>query len=210
MNFHTAVNYVKKTIETSFAITLIFISILATFIQSSIFQSIIYAVIIPSFLLSIISFISELEEKCEQNAKNFKNTLAQLGNTEAEWSELHLKQYESGNAHVLYISTLVPKNIYEMLENSLIHMKEAFQYANIQAFCAKLGKVLQVLKMMAYTVLFISLILSPYISKVLSYVNVNCITLWSFSLFFLALELKSPCVTYSFSALVKIFVKKNV
>jgi t-SNARE complex subunit (syntaxin) len=210
INFHLAVNYMKKTIEISFAITLIFISILATFIQSGIFQSIIYAVIIPSFLLSIISFITELEEKCEQYAKSFKDSLIQISNAQSGLAEIHLKQYEAGNADLPYISTHVPKNIYEMLKNSTGHMNKAVQYANIQVFCAKLKKILQVLNMMAYTFLFISLILSPYISVGLSNVNVNCITLWSLTLLFLALELKNTCAEYSFSALVKIFVKKEI
>ena len=54
----------KKGIQVAFAITLIIISIIATIWQTELLGNIIYAVVIPSFLLSIISFVAEIAEKC--------------------------------------------------------------------------------------------------------------------------------------------------
>ena len=50
----------KKGIQVAFAIALVFISIIATFWKSEVLENIIYAVVIPSFLLSIISFVAEI------------------------------------------------------------------------------------------------------------------------------------------------------
>ena len=53
----------KKGVEKAFAIALFIISIISTIFPTNHIESITYAVIVPSFILSLTSFISEISKK---------------------------------------------------------------------------------------------------------------------------------------------------
>ena len=59
-----------KTLQKAFAIALIALSVICTrWPDAELMTSIVYAVVIPSFILSMISFITEVSEHCEKEAE---------------------------------------------------------------------------------------------------------------------------------------------
>ncbi len=199
----------KKKLEIAFAITLVLISVLSMFDKIEIVKNIIYVIIIPSFLLSIISFISDIQNSCRQSAKSLTETYSKIGDIKSETVDLHIKEYETGTYKLPYSENLVPKDIYDILVESLSAKETAIQYQNIQLFCFKLEKVLKNLTIFIYVILFLSLIFAPYIFTILSNLNLNSIALWSLTLLFIALELKNEFAEKTFSLLVRIFCKKR-
>ncbi|MGN8897259.1 hypothetical protein [Flavonifractor sp. HCP28S3_F3] len=109
----------KKGVQIAFAITLLIISVLATFNQSKLFEDIIYAVVIPSFLLSVISFATEIREKCSKNAHTFEKVYMENSDLKYQSAQQKLAQYDQGTYHQPYKEGFVPKDIYEEIKYSL-------------------------------------------------------------------------------------------
>ena len=73
----------------------------------------------------------------------------------------------------------------------------------------KCQSLLKYIRLFVYVLLFMSMILSPYIARALANMNLNCITLWSLTILYIDSELKHEITAKSFNMLVKHFVKKH-
>ena len=63
-----------KTVQRAFAIALVILSGICTVRpEAELMSSIVYAVVIPSFILSLISFVTEISEHCEKEAENLSS-----------------------------------------------------------------------------------------------------------------------------------------
>lgn len=198
----------KKTIQIAFAIALVIISIAGSFWKSEVFDNIIYAVVVPSFLLSVISFVSEIAEKSQKNAGEFASVTGKAADLSEQLVESIKRNYEAGIHDMPYVEGLVPKEITDQQLRAIKYYKEACGYKNLQAFLVKCQNVCHTISVIGYVLLFLSLILSPYAVKLLSVVDLNCITLWSLTLLYFTLELKSEICAKLFSVLSKRYLKK--
>lgn len=199
----------KKSVQIAFAVALLIISIMATIIQSQVFENIIYSVVVPSFLLSLISFLSEIGQKCEDSAAEYKKLHEDLGNLTGENAQQKLDTYEHGSYKQPFVENLVPKEIYIEMDESLNHLKKALLYTNVKIFLSHCKTFFDIANIVSYVLLFLSLILAPYIIAVVSLINMNCITLWSLTLLYFSVELKPEICKKCFSLLLIIFKKKQ-
>ena len=198
----------KKGIQVAFAITLIIISIIATIWQTELLENIIYAVVIPSFILSVISFVAEIADKCQTNAEKFASLTGDAADVAEQVVEAKMKNYKAGISDMPYVEGLVPKEVTDFQLRAIKYYKEACGYKNLQTFFAKCQSVCHVVSVIGYVLMFLSLILSPYAVKLLSAVDLNCITLWSLTLLYFTLELKSEICAKLFNLLSKRYLKK--
>lgn len=200
----------KKGVQISFAITLLIISIAATIIQNDLFESIIYAVIVPSFLLSIISFFSEVSQICKKNAQHFAEVHMEHSDLQYELLRLKKEQYEKE----LHTQDIQELNTLQELDKELKScekgMQESMVYVSIREFLCRCEKLLNIANIISYTSLFLSLVLSPYIAKCLSTINLNCITLWSLTLLYFGMELKPQICGKVFDYLIKIYKRRKI
>lgn len=199
----------RKCVEKAFAYSLVIVSLLGTFIQTELIQSIIFVVIIPSFILSIVSFFSELSIKCRENAEKMAKLSEKVSNLEQENVDRDLELYKNGNYELPFDENLIPEKIFKQQSDSVNHLKDSIVYLNVSVFFAKSKKVLDKMTFVGYTLLFISLILSPYIYRWLSYVNLNSLTLWSLTLLYITLELKSEFVARTYDFIYKIYLRRS-
>lgn len=198
----------KKGVEKAFAIALLIISVISTIFPTSHIESITYAVIVPSFILSLTSFISEISKKCQDDAKKTSETIEKLSNLEKENADLKLSLYNEGNYKTPYVEGQIPQEIYKQNIDSLEHMKDSIIYKRMEIFFLKFKNICDKLIVLGYILLFISLCLSPYISRWLSVVNLNCITLWSLALLYITLELKSEISSKIYMSIYNAYKKK--
>lgn len=198
----------KKGIQIAFAITLVLISIVGSIWKTELLGNIIYAVVIPSFLLSLISFVVEIAEKCEDNAKEFASLVSQNANLAKQLAEAKTKSYEQGFFDIPYVEGVVPKEITDLQLKTIEYYKEASAYKDVQIFSIKCQGICHKISVAGYVLLFLSLILSPYAVKLLSVIDLNCITLWSLTLLYFTLELKSEICSKLFRFLYNRYLKK--
>ena len=198
----------KKGIQVAFAITLVIISITATFWKSELLGNIIYAVVIPSFLLSIISFIAEIAERCESNAKEGSTLAEENADLADNLAEKLAEDYEKESFYCSYAAEQRLKEIEEQYKKSIEQYKVACAYKDVRIFFLRCKSVCQTVSIVGYVLLFLSLILSPYVVKLLSVLDLNCITLWSLTILYFTLELKSEICAKIFDVLYKKGLKK--
>lgn len=200
----------KKGIQIAFAITLVIISIIGSFWKSELLGNIIYAVVIPSFLLSIISFVAEIAEKCEETAKKCAELAGQTANTSEKLVEAKMENYKAGiYENKPYIEGLIPKTIMDEQIKTVEYYQDATALVYTQLFMFRCQKVFQRISVVGYVLLFLSLILSPYAVKLLSVIDLNCITLWSLTLLYFTLELKTDICNYLLNVVHRWFLKKG-
>ena len=194
----------KKGFEIAFGIALFILSVIATIWADAEFvESIIYAVVIPSFILSLISFLSEISEKCEKDAGDLSNLEKKVSDLVEETADEKLKQYEAGNHEIPYVKGHIPADIYEAHQESLEYMKKAVVSQGVQLFCTRCKNLCDKITVGCYVLLVLSLSLSPYIARWLSFVNLNCITMWSLALLYVSLELKTEICAWIYNILRK-------
>ena len=187
----------KKMVQVAFALTLLILSVLATFINAELFSNIVLGIIIPSFMLTIISFIEEVSEKCKANAVKFSDILLKNADLHLEKSKFLLESEKNEeNA----------QKIEEEIKLSSERAKEGNNYANVAKMLSKCNIVLKYANLSAYVLLFLSMILSPYIIRLLSGINLNCITLWTLTILFVDIELKNELTAKFFEILIKRYI----
>ena len=198
----------KKGVEKAFAIALFIISLISTVFPTSHMESITYAVIVPSFILSLTSFISEISKKCQDDAEETAKMTHKLSNLEHEIADKDYALYNEGKYNLQYIEGHVPKEIFDKMSNSVEHLRDSVIFKRMEIFFYKFKSFCDKLVVIGYVLLFISLCLSPYISHWLSVINLNCITLWSLTLLYVTLELKSEISSKLYMLIHKAFKKK--
>ena len=73
-----------KTTQIAFAIVLLILSVASTITDGKIITNIIFSVVVPSFILSVISFIDEIMELCEQAASEISKNCFELSDKQLE------------------------------------------------------------------------------------------------------------------------------
>ncbi len=199
----------KKIVEKAFAITLIILSLIATFLQIEVIGDMIYAIIIPSFVLSLISFVAEISVKCETDSKELADLAYKLSDLEQKKVDGDIESYKKGEYKTPFSDGIIPDEIYQQQIESNKHMKEANNYLRTSIFCIKCGKICDKLMMFGYVLLFVSLCLSSIFIRWLSLVDLNCITLWSLTLLYFTIELKTECCNKLVTFLYKMYSKKS-
>lgn len=199
----------KKGIQVAFAITLIIISIIATIWQTELLGNIIYAVVVPSFLLSIISFVAEIADKCISSAAEVGDLAYESGNLSNQLTEIKMQDYDKGMSEMPYVEGVVPKDIKDQQEKTIEYYQDASAYKDVQIFFLKCQRICRNISIVGYVLLFLSLILSPYAVKLLAVVDLNCITLWSLTILYSTVELKNDICSKLVIGLQKRYLKKN-
>ena len=153
----------------------------------------------------MISFAAEIREKCSENAHEFEKIYMEYSDLKYQSAQQKLDQYDQRTYHQPYKEGFVPKDIYEEMKDSLKQMNKATVYINIRSFLSRCEKALDIISIAGYALLFLSLIFSPYIVSFISSINLNCITLWSLTLLYFSVELKSQVCAKVFEWLVKFY-----
>lgn len=198
----------KKGVEIAFAIVLVILSILGTIWPTELMISIIYSVVIPSFVLSLISFVAEISLGCEEKAKEQAEAAKEVADLTNELADLKLELYQAGKYDVPYRPEYVPKEIHEKRQECLGHLNTALASADARLVFQKCKRICDRIMVAGYVILFLSLCFSPYIVKWLSAIDLNCITLWSLALLYLSLELKEEVCGWLFERLFKKYEKR--
>ncbi|MBQ7118927.1 MAG: hypothetical protein IJO09_01820, partial [Oscillospiraceae bacterium] len=166
--------------------------------------SIVYAVVIPSFLLTVISFISDISKECEKIAgKRFAGD-QKISELAKENADIRLRFHKEANKGICEVETKVPEDVLAAIATSEKWRNSAVEHASTQSFFLKCIIVCNVLVVVGYVLLFLSLFFSPIIFKWISVINLNCITLWSLTVLYLTIQLKREICNRVFSLLHKI------
>ena len=192
----------KKTIQIAFAIVLVILSVASTFIDGNIMYNIILAVIVPSFVLTIISFIDEIIESCEINSNALSESCL-------EFSKEHLEEAKQQALEADGKDPSFSQKFNATLDLCKLMQRNSEGYSDAKDFFVKCRHALWVSSIIGYVFLFLSLIFSPYIVNWLSSINLNCLTLWSLTILFLSVELKPELAKKTFGLIAKHFLKKN-
>lgn len=190
----------KKNVQIAFAVALVILSILSIFAHSKLFDSIVLGVVIPSFILTIISFIDEVIQKCLIHARKLSDLLKKTADSASSLANTIAPNYKTESE---------AQQILDLLNQENEYLKEALDYTKLANSLKKCSKLLAYINITAYTILFLSLVLSPYIVEILAGINLNSITLWSLAILYLSNELKPEITVKCFSLLTKHYVKHN-
>ena len=171
-------------------------------IYSEIFSNIIAAIIVPSFLLTLISFIDTIIAKCKVNAEAIAKVYQENG-------ELHAQKGGAMIADKAYQTEEELKMLKLELDISNHSYENAINYSELRDFLAKCQTILSNVNLATYTLLFLSMVLSPYIVQILSGVDLNSLTLWSLAVLYIDTELKPELCAKCFSFLAKRHLKKR-
>ena len=171
-------------------------------IHSEVFGNIIAAIIIPSFLLTLISFVDTVIAKCKLNAEAIAKVFQENG-------ELHAKKSEEMIADKAYQTEEEIKKIKLELDVTNHSYESALSYSELKDFFERCQKVLSKVNLATYTLLFLSMVLSPYIVKFLSGIELNCLTLWSLTVLYVDTELKPELCAKCFAFLAQRHLKKR-
>ena len=182
----------KKGVQIAFAIALVILAIICTaYPEADLMASIVYAVVVPSFILSVISFVAEISDICEAKAGNRAKTARETAELAEEVVQLGMENYRAGIHEVPYVEGRVPTKLIETQEKCAEFYGMASASMDVRTFFVRLKRKCDIIAIGGYVILFLSLSLSPYIARWLSAVNLNCITLWSLALLYITLELKT-------------------
>ena len=165
----------KKGVQIAFALALLILSIICTvFPAVEVMTNIVYAVVVPSFILSVLSFVMEISTLCEAKAGKRAKSAKETAELADEVVELGMEHYKAGIYKVPYVEGHVPAKLVEAQETSAEFYGVASVASDVRSFFFKAKKVCDVVAVGGYLALFLSLSLSPYIARYLSVVNLNC------------------------------------
>ena len=191
-----------KTLQKAFAIALVSLSVICTgWPKAELMTSIVYAVVIPSFILSLISFVTEVSEHCEKEAEKLAKLEEKVSHSAEKFAQERLKQYEEGTHEMPYDKDRIPTDIYNATKDSVDYLRKSLVSKDVQIFSLKCKRVCNKIITGGYVLLILSLSLSPYIAKWLSVIDLNCITMWSLTLLYITLDLKSDICAWVFNKL---------
>lgn len=179
----------KKKIQWAFGITLLILSVIGT-IKPIATGGIVYSIIFPSFMFSIISFVSEISEACSGIAHDTFEKAYKTANQSHDKVQKDLAAYEAGEYNIPYITDAVPKEIYNELLKSKDFLRASAISQEMSIIFDRCIKRCDIVTLICYVLLFMSLIFATNIARWLAWVDLNCISLWSLTLLFFTLELK--------------------
>lgn len=172
-----------KTTQIAFAIVLLILSVASTITDGKIITNIIFSVVVPSFILSVISFIDEIMELCEQAASEISKNCFELSDKQLEIAKNQAVETNGTDPNFL-------KTFHAILDLSQSIHASGNSYSAAKAIFEKYRNILWKSSVVGYVILFLSLIFSPYITEWLPQINLDCLTLWSLAMFYISLEFK--------------------
>lgn len=199
----------KKGVQIAFALALGILSVISTIWPEGHMENIVYAVILPSFILSIISFASEIAEKCETDSEKLYGLANQCADLSKAKVEVDLRTNAQTMGPDIDVENLITPEINSELEKTNQYLTDAVGYQKTQYFFLKCKQVCDRIMVGGYVALFLALALSPYIAQWLSGINLSCITMWSLTLLYITLELKSGICARIFLWLSKMYINKT-
>lgn len=198
----------RKTVQIAFGIALVILSIIASVWKTELINGIVYAVIIPSFVLSIISLVDDLSEKCKEEAQKFGAlSMDALLQVKQELSNEH-KSYMNSGCKTELGDALHEIQVQHLLQKEQNHSETQYVANEILSFCSVCQNVCEKICVVGYVLLFLSLSFSPYITKWLSAVDLNCISLWSLTFLYFSLEVKATVCDLIYKTLNKVYRRK--
>lgn len=198
----------KKSVQFAFAVALTTLAVISMFCSSGHMATIIYSVIIPSFILSIVSFIDEIIEKCDSEGEKLQQTTYQSAELSKELVDEKVKNNIACNNGIFDEKKVITPDVKQHMDNATRFLTEAVGYQNTRIFFLRCKAVCDKLMIGAYSILFLSLALSPYIAQWLSAIDLNCLTLWSLVLLYVTLEFKSTICSKVFLHLSHKYIKR--
>lgn len=198
----------RKTVQIAFAIALISLSIIASIWKTELISNIIYAIVIPSFILSVISMVNDLSEKCKEDAKRIRDSSAQeVIQVEKALSDEYRHHMKDQNKSALG-DALHEEYIKDLHRKGTTYREAKYIAEEIQTFCSAGQNICEKICIVGYVLLFLCLSLSPYITKWLSAIDLNCISLWSLTFLYFSLEVKSSICDLIYKTLSKRYLRK--
>lgn len=199
----------KKLFEIAFASALAILALMSTIWSSETIRNIIYAAIIPSFILSFLSLISEISEICEKDSeKNYSSEKA-ISDKANILAKEKIKYYKAGLYTEPYIEGELPQDIRKALDEGIEYSKKSVISQNVHSFCIKCKNWCDIFMVGGYVLLIFSLIMHQYIAIWISAIDLNCLTLWSLLLLYISLELKTEICKCFFNYLYKRYRNKE-
>jgi len=198
----------KKGVQIAFAIALATLAIISMFCSTGHMATIIYAVALPSFILSIVSFFADIAEKCDSEGEKLHEASNKSSELSKELATQKIKTNVLCNDGVYDEKVVITPAVEKHLEDASRYMVEALGYNRARIFFLRCKIWCDRLMVGGYAVLFLSLALSPYVTQWLSVIDLNCITLWSLLLLYVTLEFKSTICSKVFLGLSKRYIKK--
>lgn len=199
----------KKNVQIAFAIVLFMLAIVGSVWKIDYFANIIYAVVIPSFILSVISFMEEISIKCGKDAESSSDLHNRLADAINKSADLEMELYNNGVSELPFVEGKVPEKIYKLREEALDSLKNSVASTNVNVFCLKLSRMCNNATTIGYVLLFLVLIFSPYVVEILDQLDLNCITLWSLALLYITLELKEEICARLYNYLYNLYKKRQ-
>lgn len=160
----------EKLFINAFVLSVFILCIISTIENNSEINQLVYALIIPVFLITIIEFILEIKEKCEKYADKMSKELNKISQLECELAEEKVKNLKiTGD----FEENNLPKSIQNNYEDSIKHSNMAANYINVAADFVKLHKFLKIIYTIILVLFFLSIIFFSKISSVLEKINLN-------------------------------------
>lgn len=199
----------KKGVQLAFAIALVILAIISTIWPDGHMENTVYAVVVPSFVLSIISFVAEIAEKCEADSEELYKLSSKCADLSEKKVEAEMRSNAEGIEGELDIEKIITPEINAEFEKTNQYLAEAVGYQKTQYFFVRCKQICNRIMVGGYVILFLSLALSPIIAQWLSAIDLNCLTMWSLALLYITLELKSDCCSKVFVKLSKMYIAKT-
>lgn len=174
----------EKLFINAFVLSVFILCIIGTIENNSEINQLVYALIIPVFLITIIEFILEIKEKCEKYADKMSKELNKISQLEYELAEEKVK-----NLKIIgdFDENNLPEPIQNNYEDSIKHTNMATNYIKVATDFVKLHKFLKIIYTIILVLFFLSIIFFSKISSILENINLNSISLWSLLLFLISI-----------------------
>lgn len=177
----------EKLFINAFVIVILIVCILSTFIKSEEFEKLVYALIVPVFLITILEFIIEIKEKSQKLAIEKSNVYDKLSKLEYKTADLSVENLKLKGK---FDEDNLPQNIQDDYENSIKDTKVATRYIKTSTAIVKLHKPLRVAYLITLILFFISIMFFNKVSNILKNIELNSIALWSLLLLLISIYYK--------------------
>lgn len=194
----------KKPVPYAFGILLFILSIISfLFPNSEITVNIVYAVILPSFLLSAISFVSEFSDFCASYATHQEASAIEGVRIAAENIRLVSECTRQGILPIVLEEATQNQHNQKVQERLTEFSDMSLAAGNIKVQFNNVKKVCGIITIVCYVGLFLSLIFASIFVKILSEINLNSITLFSLTIMYLSIELKKDFFFFLYNCIYK-------
>lgn len=195
----------EKLFINAFVLSVFILCLISTIGNNNEINQLVYALIIPVFLITIIEFIIEIKEKCEKYADKVSKEMNKMSQLEYELAEEKVKNLKIiGN----FDENNLPESIQKNYEDSIKHTNIATNYIKVSTDFVKLHKFLKIIYTIILVLFFLSIIFFSKISSVLEKINLNSISLWSLLLLLISIYNKDDVAIKIVEKLYKCYEKK--